>query len=165
MPGGSETVQLTGPPEAVSVIVPELGGETSSVAGLTVRVPAVVALALADADAEAAVGSEVLVPTGLAPGVPAPGVPAPGVPAPGVPAPGMPAPGVMPALAVATTLARGAPAPGMRAAAGPVPTAAGMVPLAEGPAPAWCPPGWGWGGTTAMVTPAAMAAAVPAAVL
>ncbi len=43
-PGGSETDQLTGPPAAVSVIVPVPGGVTSSVAGLTVSVPAAVAL-------------------------------------------------------------------------------------------------------------------------
>src|SRR5581483_8690059 len=39
-PGGSDTVQLTGPPDVVRVIVPESGGSTSSVAGLTVSVPA-----------------------------------------------------------------------------------------------------------------------------
>jgi len=56
-PGGSETVQLTGPPDEVSVIVPEFGGSTSSVAGVTVSVPAPgldpVALALAVAGADA----------------------------------------------------------------------------------------------------------------
>src|SRR5689334_13193981 len=60
IPGGSETVQLTGPPDAVTVIVPEAGGSTTSVAGLTVRVPApvvdpvalAVAVAVAEADAD-----------------------------------------------------------------------------------------------------------------
>jgi len=76
-PGGSETVQSTGPPDAVSVIVPEAGGLTSSVAGLTVSVPAAVALALAvaDADADAEAGADECAATGLAPGVPAPGAP------------------------------------------------------------------------------------------
>src|SRR5690242_21290316 len=60
MPAGSETVQSTGPPDAVSVIVPEPGGWTARVAGLTVSVPAVVvlALALAVAEAEAEAGDE-----------------------------------------------------------------------------------------------------------
>ena len=54
-PGGSRIVQLTGPPEAVSVIVPAAGGTTSIVVGLTLRVlvaGAVVAIADGDADAE-----------------------------------------------------------------------------------------------------------------
>jgi hypothetical protein len=39
-PGGSRTAQLTGPPDAVSVIEPAAGGSTSIVAGLTFSVPA-----------------------------------------------------------------------------------------------------------------------------
>ena len=39
-PGGSETDQFTLPPEAVSVIEPLACGATSSVAGLTLSVPA-----------------------------------------------------------------------------------------------------------------------------
>ena len=39
-PGGSETDQLTAPPDAVSVIDPLAGGVMSSVAGLTLSVPA-----------------------------------------------------------------------------------------------------------------------------
>src|SRR5581483_4221671 len=70
IPGGSETVQSTEPPDAVSVIVPELGGLTASVAGLTASVPGpgadaaglalaeVGAEADADADADAGPGSE-----------------------------------------------------------------------------------------------------------
>src|SRR5689334_5032431 len=160
MPAGSETVQSTGPPDAVSVIVPESGGWTSRVAGLTVSVPAVVALAVADADADAGdeAGADERAATALGlrlgsgPGVRPPG---------GALAPPL-------ALAVATKLAGGVTAspeaPGARVAAGSVPAATGLVLLAtaEGPAPG--PPGW-WCGTTAMVTPAAMAAAVPAAVL
>jgi hypothetical protein len=38
-PGGSRTAQLTGPPEAVSVIEPAAGGTTSIVVGLTFSVP------------------------------------------------------------------------------------------------------------------------------
>ena len=160
-PGGSETVQSTGPPDAVSVIVPESGSWTSTVAGLTVSVPAVVALAVADADADAGdeAGADERAATALGLGTgPGPGVRPPG----GALAPPL-------ALAVATTLAGGAAAspeaPGARVAAGLVPPATGLVPLAttEGPAAAPGPPGW-WCGTTAMVTPAAMAAAVPAAV-
>jgi hypothetical protein len=55
-PGGSRTVQSTGPPEAVSVIVPVAGGTTSSVVGLTRSVPvvgAVVTVADVGADGEA----------------------------------------------------------------------------------------------------------------
>lgn len=93
-PGGSETDQVTVPPEAVSVIVPLAGGTTSSVAGLTVSVPApggvlVVEVAGADTDAEAdvpgvalggallppevapAVGMTLACAVALAPGVPA----------------------------------------------------------------------------------------------
>jgi hypothetical protein len=160
MPAGSETVQSTGPPDAVSVIVPESGGWTTRVAGLTASVPAVVALALAVADAdagdEAGADDRAATALGLGPGVRPPDGPLP-----------LPL-----ALAVATTLAGGATAspeaPGARVAAGSVPAATGLVLLAvaEGPAPATAgPPGWWCGGTTAMVTPAAMAAAVPAAVL
>lgn len=43
-PGGSRTLQLTGPPEALRVIVPAAGGVTLSVVGLTFRVPAAGAL-------------------------------------------------------------------------------------------------------------------------
>lgn len=39
-PGGSRITQLTGPPEAVSVIEPAAGGTTSIVVGLTFSVPA-----------------------------------------------------------------------------------------------------------------------------
>src|ERR1700733_8513511 len=52
-PGGSETDQSTGPPEAESVIVPVAGGVTSRVAGLTLSVPAAdVVLTVADAGAD-----------------------------------------------------------------------------------------------------------------
>ena len=51
-PGGSETDQSTGPPEAESVIVPVADGVTSRVAGRTLSVPeADVALTVADAGA------------------------------------------------------------------------------------------------------------------
>jgi hypothetical protein len=52
-PGGSETDQSTGPPEAESVIVPVADGVTSRVAGRTLSVPeADVALTVADAGAD-----------------------------------------------------------------------------------------------------------------
>ena len=69
-PGGSETDQSTGPPEAVSVIVPGAGGTTSSVAGLILSSPETgMVLAAADAalDARACVAS--LVGIALAPEV------------------------------------------------------------------------------------------------
>ena len=62
-PGGSETDQFTLPPEAVSVIVPVPGDVTSSVAGLTLSVPApggslVLVLVLGLAAAELALAGE-----------------------------------------------------------------------------------------------------------
>src|ERR1700676_4257881 len=52
-PGGSETDQSTGPPEAMSVIVPVADGVTSRAAGRTLSVPeADVALTVADAGAD-----------------------------------------------------------------------------------------------------------------
>jgi hypothetical protein len=60
-PGGSETDQFTLPPEAVMVIVPVPGGVTSSVAGLTLSVPATggsLELALGLAAAELALAGE-----------------------------------------------------------------------------------------------------------
>jgi hypothetical protein len=71
-PGGSETDQFTLPPEAVSVIVPVPGDVTSSVAGLTLSVPApggslVLVLGLATAEfALAGEGVAVTLAAGLA---------------------------------------------------------------------------------------------------
>jgi hypothetical protein len=59
LPAGAETDQLTGPPEAVSVIVPLPGDVMSSLAGLTVSVPAVAALAEAEAEADGDADAEV----------------------------------------------------------------------------------------------------------
>ncbi len=53
-PGGSETDQATGPPEAVSVMVPVAGGTRSTVSGVTLSVQAVAdVLASAEGDAAA----------------------------------------------------------------------------------------------------------------
>src|ERR1035441_7982351 len=100
-PGGSRIVQLTGPPEAVSVIVPAAGGTTSIVVGRTLRVlgaGAVVAIADGDADAEGRGCAPVSLGAGWLPPTPALGLkelPTPGVAVP--PATG-PAPPVAPAV-------------------------------------------------------------------
>src|ERR1700730_8340812 len=60
-PGGSETDQATGPPEAVSVMVPLAGGTRSTVSGVTLSVPAVAdVLASAEGDAAADGAAEAL---------------------------------------------------------------------------------------------------------
>jgi hypothetical protein len=136
LPAGAETDQLTGPPEAVSVIVPLPGDVMSSLAGLTVSVPAVVALAEAEADTDADAEVAAAIELGLGLGVRA----------------------LVVALAVATALTRGGPAAtGPRVVGSTTP---GLVPLAvtTAPPPGWCELGW-CGGSTARVTPAATAAA------
>src|SRR6185437_12834064 len=74
-PGGSRTVQLTGPPEALRVIVPAAGGVTLSVVGRTFRVPAAGALlvgvvggAVGAVDAEGEGSGRLCVGVGLATG-------------------------------------------------------------------------------------------------
>jgi hypothetical protein len=59
-PGGSETDQVTGPPEAVSVMVPLAGGARSTVSGVTLNEPAAAdVLASAEGDAAADGAAEV----------------------------------------------------------------------------------------------------------
>src|SRR5512142_1929760 len=78
MPAGTETDQVTGPPAAVTVTVPEPGEVMSSSAGLTARVPAAVAPGDGESDAEA--DAETLAATSPGPGPgPGPGVAPPGV--------------------------------------------------------------------------------------
>jgi hypothetical protein len=135
-PGGSETDQSTGPPEAESVIVPVEDGVTSRVAGRTLSVPeADVALTVADAGADVDV-TAVALGDALPPVVAALTLTAPPVP-----------------LAAATSPAR-------QLAAGP----AVPGPLAVGPATMAGPLGGGggwWGGKATTVTTDATAAAVP----
>jgi hypothetical protein len=104
-PAGSDTDQVTVPPDAVSVIDPLAGGARSSVDGLTLRVPApgaslVLALALA-----------LTLGLGLTP-TPAPLAPADGdtaiTPASGLPAPELPM-AAGSALGRAVALAPGVP--------------------------------------------------------
>src|SRR5690349_30282 len=97
-PAGTETDQLTGPPDAVRVIVPEPGEVMSSSAGLTVSVPAATSPGDSDADAEtpAATWSELEVEVGR----------------------GMTSPAEAPALTVATTRAVGVAAARGRCVAG-----------------------------------------------
>lgn len=64
-PGGSETDQATGPPDAASVMVALAGGTRSTVSGVTLSVPAAADVlanaegdAAADADADAAGAAE-----------------------------------------------------------------------------------------------------------
>jgi hypothetical protein len=146
VPAGTETDQSTRPPDAVSVIEAVPGDVMSSVAGLTVSVPAVSA---GDSEAEADAETLGAVSPGLELGL------------------GLAPLGVAPAPIVAAALTVGVPVARGRCVAGAVrPVLAGLVPVATtaAPPPGWCPAGW-WCGTTARVTPATAATAAAAAVV
>ena len=126
-PGGSETDQVTPPPEAVSVIEPLVGEATSSVAGLTLSVPAP--------------GTSLVLAPGLGFGLGAAGLASVGegtasMLADGIAAPGLPLPiGSTLARAVALPRAAGPSVPGWLSLpeAGPArPVAVGVAAPADG---------------------------------